>query len=219
MNGSVYRRDGKRAYQIEAGVHPATGKRGRPSKSGFTTKSAATQAMREAIRALELGVTTPGATPNLAAFVDEWLAGRRASLRASTWCTRTGMCSRAASFPVSGRFASTGSPGSTLPTCSLSSPEHGGRDQRRGPGLSATTVGYTLSVLGFALADAVKRGLIPRNPAQHVDRPRAAKPDMRWWNADDARTFLDYTAADRLSALWTLALTSGMRRGELLGLK
>ena len=97
--------------------------------------------------------------------------------------------------------------------------EHGGRDQRRGPGLSATTVGYTLSVLGFALADAVKRGLIPRNPAQHVDRPRAAKPDMRWWNADDARTFLDYTAADRLSALWTLALTSGMRRGELLGLK
>ena len=52
MNGSVYRRDGKRAYQIEAGVHP--------SKSGFTTKSAATQAMREAIRALELGVSAGG---------------------------------------------------------------------------------------------------------------------------------------------------------------
>ena len=50
---AVYRRDGGRAYQIEAGVHQATGKCRRPSKSVFKTKRAATQAMREAMRALE----------------------------------------------------------------------------------------------------------------------------------------------------------------------
>jgi integrase len=51
-----------------------------------------------------------------------------------------------------------------------------------------------------------------------VDRPRAAKQEMRW-SVDEARQFLDAAAGDRYVALWTLALTTGMRRGELLGLK
>jgi integrase len=71
----------------------------------------------------------------------------------------------------------------------------------------------------MVLNDAVKRGLIARNPADHVDRPRAARKEMRWWSVAEARAFLDAAADDRFVALWTLALTTGMRRGELLGLK
>jgi integrase len=42
---------------------------------------------------------------------------------------------------------------------------------------------------------------------------------MAWWSVEEARTFLNYTADDRLSAFWTLLLTTGLRRGEALGLK
>ena len=39
------------------------------------------------------------------------------------------------------------------------------------------------------------------------------------WSADDARRFLDALADDRLIGLWTLALHTGLRRGELAGLR
>jgi integrase len=218
MNGSVYRRDGKWAYQIEAGVHPATGKRRRPSKSGFPTKRAATQAMREAIRALELGVTAPGETPSLAAYVDEWLAGRRAALRPSTWNSYKDVLEGRV-VPRLGALRLDRLTAQHVSGLAVDLAQHGGRDARRGPGLSARSVRYTLTVLTRALDDAVKRGLIPRNPAEHVDRPRVADKEMEWWSVGEARAFLNYTADDRLSALWTLLLTTGLRRGEALGLR
>jgi integrase len=218
VTGSVYRRDGKWAYQIEAGVHPATGKRRRPSKSGFKTKRAATQAMREAMRALELGVTRPGETPSLAAFVDEWLAGRRSSLRQSTWASYRDVLEGRV-VPRLGALRLDKLTAKHVAGLAVDLEQHGGRDARQGPGLSARSVRYTLTVLTRALDDAVKRGLIPRNPAEHVDRPRVVDKEMEWWSIAEARTFLNYTADDRLAALWTLLLTTGLRRGEALGLK
>lgn len=218
MNGSVTRRGDGWAYMFDVGPDPATGKRRRRSRSGFKTQREATRAMREAMRAVELGVTAPGETPSLAAFVVEWLAGRRASLRPSTWASYKDVLEGRV-VPRLGALRLDRVTAKHVADMLVDLTEHGGRDPRRGPGLSAKTVRYTLSVLGFALADAVKRGLIPKNPVQHVDQPRAAKKEMRWCNVDEARTFLNYTADDRFSALWILALTTGMRRGELLGLK
>jgi integrase len=42
---------------------------------------------------------------------------------------------------------------------------------------------------------------------------------MRAWSASEARAFLTGMADDRLAALWVVALNSGMRRGELAGLR
>jgi integrase len=44
---------------------------------------------------------------------------------------------------------------------------------------------------------------------------------MQTWTAEEVRAFLDYVrqADERLYALWVLAATTGMRRGELLGLR
>jgi integrase len=218
MNGSVYRRDGKWAYQIEAGVHPATGKRRRPSKSGFPTKRAATQAMRDAMRALELGITAPGELPTVASYVDEWLAGRRSSLRQSTWNSYRDVLEGRV-VPRLGALRLDKLTAKQVAVLAVDLEAHGGRDPRRGPGLSARSVRYTLTVLTRALDDAVKRGLIPRNPAEHVDRPRVADKEMEWWSVGEARTFLGLVSGDRLSALWTLLLTTGLRRGEALGLK
>jgi integrase len=74
-------------------------------------------------------------------------------------------------------------------------------------------------VLTAGLNDAMKRGVVTRNVAELIDRPKVTDREMRWWSVVDTRRFLAHVDDDRLSALWTLLLTTGPRRGEALGLK
>lgn len=71
-----------------------------------------------------------------------------------------------------------------------------------------------------ALARAVRLGLLPRNAADAVRAPRVLRSRMVAWSADEARRFLlsAEAAAEPDYPLYTLALGTGLRRGELLGL-
>lgn len=85
--------------------------------------------------------------------------------------------------------------------------------------LSPTTVRYVHAVLHHALDDAVKWGLLARNVADAVEPPQKARTEMRVWNAEEVGRVLRAGSGDPLEALWRLAIYTGMRRGELLGLK
>jgi integrase len=85
--------------------------------------------------------------------------------------------------------------------------------------LSSTTVRHIHSLLHRAFDDAVKWGLISRNLCDVVDAPRRARPEMKVWSTAEVRRVLTAAEGDDLEAFWHLALTTGMRRGELLGLK
>lgn len=84
--------------------------------------------------------------------------------------------------------------------------------------LSPLTLAYIHSVLKSALEHAVREEEIPRNVARNVrtgtPRPRRFEP----FTADEARQFLAAVRNDRLFALYELALRTGLRKGELLGL-
>ncbi len=95
----------------------------------------------------------------------------------------------------------------------------GGRRDGRGRALSPRSVRYTHAVLRMALQDAVKLGLVPRNVCDAATPPKAARPQVEYWDIDDMRRFLGVAREDRYGALWILALHTGMRRGELLGLR
>ena len=86
-------------------------------------------------------------------------------------------------------------------------------------GLSASTVNKIHSVLHKALSQAVKWNMIPRNVAEMANAPRPTTEEMRPLSAEETRRLLDAVHGDRLEALYMLAVTTGMRRGELLGLK
>ncbi len=76
------------------------------------------------------------------------------------------------------------------------------------------------AVLRAALADAVRLELVPRNVAQAVRPPSLAAGEERpTLTPADARRFLDVVKGERLEALFVVALTMGLRRGELLGLR
>ncbi|MEY9849865.1 tyrosine-type recombinase/integrase [Streptacidiphilus sp. MAP5-3] len=87
-----------------------------------------------------------------------------------------------------------------------------------GKRLAPRTLQYVHAVLGSALQHAVREERITRNVARAVQlgpiRPRRFEP----LTSEEARRFLKTARDDRLHALWELALRTGMRRGELLGL-
>lgn len=77
---------------------------------------------------------------------------------------------------------------------------------------------YIHTTLHRALKQAVRWGLVPRNAAAAVDPPRVVTPEMRPLSSAQARTLLATAKGNRLQALFVLAVTTGMRQGELLGL-
>ena len=85
-------------------------------------------------------------------------------------------------------------------------------------GLSPATVRKIHSTLHKALAQAVADGLLPRNAAD-VKAPRPAPEEMRPLSEDEARRFLEAAKGDTFEALYVLAVTTGLRRGELLALR
>ena len=86
-------------------------------------------------------------------------------------------------------------------------------------GLSAATVRKIHSVLRKALKQAVMDGLIPRNVCEAVKPPKVERKEIIPLDREQARTLLESARGDRLEALFTLAVHTGMREGELLGLK
>ena len=86
-------------------------------------------------------------------------------------------------------------------------------------GLSPSTVIYYHSVLHNALATAVKWGLVARNVCDLVTPPRKARFEIQPFTAEQVQRFLAASRGHKWEALFTLALATGMRQGELLGLK
>jgi integrase len=72
--------------------------------------------------------------------------------------------------------------------------------------------------LKSAFVFAVGRA-IAISPMETIPRPRAKRRSMTVWNADEARAFLASTEQSDLAALYRLALSIGLRRGEMLGLQ
>jgi integrase len=88
-------------------------------------------------------------------------------------------------------------------------------------GSSARTVRYIHTTLHKALKQAVMDGLIPRNATEAVKPPQPTREEMHPLTPEQAKLLLQvaHEAGDRLEALYVLAINTGLRQGELLGLK
>jgi len=91
-------------------------------------------------------------------------------------------------------------------------------------GLSPATVRRCGATLHKALGDAVRKKLIPYNPADAVDLPRVkaggadGAGDLPVWTRLQLDKFLTHVAGERLFPMWRLAAWTGMRRGEVAGI-
>lgn len=86
-------------------------------------------------------------------------------------------------------------------------------------GLSPSTIRLVHAVLRKGLQQALEWQLINRNPADAVKKPRVERKQVSALTPEQAMKFLRAAREDRLYALYVLAVTTGMRIGELLGLR
>lgn len=94
--------------------------------------------------------------------------------------------------------------------------------QDRGGGLATSTVRRLHAALHKALKDAVRWGCLSSNPVDAADPPklRVEGPrEMATWTATQLRSFLEFAQHERFHPLWFVLATTGMRRGEALGLR
>jgi integrase len=149
----------------------------------------------------------------LAAWLRAWLAGKRGAVEPSTWVAYR-ICVEGRLVPILGR----------LTLRQLQAPEAAATVRRayatlgRAPyALAPRSVHKTHSVLHQALRQAVADGLLSRNVCEAVSPPKAPRTQARALAPDEVRRLLAAAPAGR-RALWTVAVFTGCRAGELLGL-
>ncbi len=176
------------------------------------TRAEANAKLQAALGAVRAGLPVPTDRLTVAEYLDDWLTGASRSLRASTASTYERHI-RLHILPTLGR----------LPVARLR-PEQLDRLYAGllAKGLSRTSVQHIHAILRRSLSQATRRGVIARNPTDLVDPPGRDHPEMQVLSVDQARALLATARTGRhadLEALYVLALTTGMRRGELLALR
>lgn len=203
---------------IELGRDPQTGKRRQKWISFKGTKREAQAALTDLLKELNEGTFVEPSKETVGQYLDRWLRDyAKPSLRQTTYESYESVI-RVHVTPAIGH----------IPLAKLK-PVHlqqlyaarlaDGRADGRPGGLSATTVRYIHAVIKEALKHAVKWGLLARNVADAVDPPRISRREQQAWSPEEAQRFLAAVREDRLYPLYLMAITTGMRRGELLGLR
>lgn len=147
-------------------------------------------------------------------LINEWLPLRKPDLKASTYASYE-QCVHTHIIPNLGN--------TKLEELTARKVETIYRSLQRGsdvrPALSAKTVKNIAGVLNRAVRDAVRWGHLAMNPIADVKKPSGKSPEMTAWQTEELFQFIDASANERFAAMWHLAATTGMRRGELLGLQ
>jgi integrase len=86
-------------------------------------------------------------------------------------------------------------------------------------GYSPRTVQYVHATIHKALRQAVRWSLIAFNPADSVVSPKAKRTEITTLTREQVRILLDTARGDDLEALYILAVTAGLRIGEILALQ
>jgi len=89
----------------------------------------------------------------------------------------------------------------------------------RASGLAASTMVHVFHVLRIALNEAVRVGRLRANPCARVRAPEVRHTAISPWDADEINRFLDTASSLRYGPLYQTAIATGLRKGELLGLK
>ena len=199
----------------------ADGKRRQKWHGSYKTRREAENASTKIVSDLEQRTYVEPTKLTLAEYVHgEWLPLMKSQLKASTWDSyRRNLVLHV--LPVLGARQLQAITAGHLNALYRGLLVGGRRNGKPGRGLSPKTVRYIHTTINKLLSDAVDQELIGRNPAMRAKppRPTPGTASMRFWTPDQLATFLRLVADHKWFALWRLAAMTGMRRGELLGLR
>ncbi len=204
--GSIYRRkDGRWVGQYLA--YTASGPKYRYIYA--KTRKLAAEKLAKAIVDRDGGLVFDAGKMTLGEYLDSWLSDSvRGTVRISTY-ERHEQIVRLHIKPSLGRVG-----------LKILTPAHvrGLQREKLDAGLAPATVRKIHSTLHKALSQAVSDGMVPRNAAD-VKAPQPVPEEMRPLSEHEALALLEAARGEHFEALYVLAITTGLRRGELLGLR
>lgn len=192
-------------------------------RRGFPTKKAAQAGLTELLSEVRDRTFVAPDKLTLREFVEQrWLPVEAGQLRPSTLHSYTRNMKHHV-LPTLGAITLQSLDAGRIQALYAKLLREGRADYKEGTALSPRTVRYIHTILRAALAQAVDWDLLMRNPADRVKPPKLdaagnSHETIHTWNREQLSLFLAKTRDDRLHSLWLLLATTGMRRGEALGL-
>lgn len=185
------------------------------------TSDEARAKLDELRRDLRLGTLAPSGPTTVGEYLAGWIERHRTRVRPSTWLTAESYV-RVYLIPALGKRPLARLTAADVETALATflrdgRPVQAGDTRSRRP-VSAVTARHIRATLRRALTDAHKAGLVGRNVAADAAPPRVEHRPITYLSARDLGRLLEATADHELGPLYALAATTGLRRGELLGL-
>lgn len=200
--GSVYiRKDGKYGASVTI--------QGKRVQKTFKTQKEAKAWRKEMLHQIEDGLTYKGANYSLGMYLKEWLDGKRSSIKPHTH-EQYDQVVKTHINPYLGKVKLKDIESFQIQRF---------YNEKLKNGTSESTVYLIHRVLRCALRQAYAMGLIPRNPISPIKSPKPKKKEMRTYNDYQARDLLRAAEGTDLEALLFVELATGLRIGEIIGLK
>jgi integrase len=194
---------------VDLGFDPATGQRRQRSKS-FKTKREAQAALAAWLAEIDKGTALDRSRQTVAELLRDWLETyARPNVRPRTLQLYEETINRHL-IPGLGHHRVQGLTPAAIQAFYARKLADGG---------SAWSVGACHQRLKQALGHAYRLGLVSRNVCDLVSPPRVSHRQMTTWTAEQARQFLSVVENSCYGPIWLVALATGMRRGELLGMR
>ena len=206
--GSIYqRKDGRWVAELDLGWEG--GKRKRKAVYGRTRREVQ-EKLGQAQHARRQGLTLPAERQQVGPFLERWLEDvAKPSVRPSTYVRYRELITLHA-IPVLGRRRL-----AKLAPQDLQALYR----MKLAEGLAPQTVVHLHRVLHAAFKQAMRWDLVARNVCELVDPPKVERREVKPLNLDQTVRLLEVVERDPLEALYVLAITTGMRQGEMLALR
>lgn len=216
MNGKVFQRGNTWTYVVDL-PRKASGKRNQKKVGGFKSKREANAALAATINQINTGQYVEPSKIILKDFLSQWTEdsvkqqNKKSTASSYQYLLDSHVIQEIGAMPIDKikPFHL-----QQLYRKKLESGKLNGKG-----GLSSTTVRRIHNVLHKAFSTAVKWQLLQVNPADAVDAPRQNKNEMSYLTRDQVEDFLEAAEDSSYKPLYLTAIMTGLRRGELLGLR
>ncbi|PAF22748.1 hypothetical protein CHH49_03950 [Terribacillus saccharophilus] len=207
MRGHIRKRGNKYSIVIDIG-RDHLGKRKQKWFSGFDKKKEAEKELPKLIQQLELGEIVASENMSFADYMEKWLERKKKNVTYGTY-RHYEAYSRNHIIPSLGKWQT-----NKVKDYHIAS----FMDSLEDKGLSKRTQRHIYRILSSAISSGAQYGL-NKNLLSKTDAPKVPKKKIEFWNEEEVQTFLESLFEEKHYMPIYLALMTGMRQGEVLGLR
>lgn len=210
MKGYIRKRGNTYSYTVDIGRDPATGKRKQKTKGGFKTKKAAQEALNALVYEVNKGIYIIDTKSTVREVAEQWLEVMEPKWKPSTFVTERNAINNWVIKNIG-----------ALPIQDVK-PVHGSQLAKiLEENLAPSTARGIFSKAKQIFKYAVTMEIIPKNPFANIPMPAERKKEMGTWTFAQIKTFLRVAMLDNpfYHNVCALAVFSGMRKGEIFGLR